>query len=194
MGIGEPLDKYDNTVKFLRLVNHTDGLNIGYRHISLSSCGIADKISRLADENLPITLSISLHAANDSLRTSIMPVNKRWDIDTLLTACAEYYKKTRRRISFEYTLIVGKNDSADDAKALAALLKKYFTPLKAPIHVNLIPLNPVTNRQGKGDIGSAENFAALLEKLEITATVRRRLGSDIDAACGQLRRKAQNKA
>ena len=122
MGIGEPLDNYDNVLKFLRLVGHSDGLNIGYRHISLSTCGIVPKIRALAEEALPITLSISLHAADDDTRSSIMPVNKKWSVDELLDACRDYYKKTGRRISFEYTLIAGKNDSPEAAKRLASVL------------------------------------------------------------------------
>ena len=191
MGIGEPLDNYDNVIKFLKLVNHEGGLNIGYRHISLSTCGVVPGILRLAEEDLPITLSISLHAANDEKRTSIMPVNKRWHIDELLAACVEYWNKTGRRISFEYTLIEGKNDSAEDARELAALLRGAFRGTGAPIHVNLIRVNRVDEtdfREGTQD--SANRFAALLETLGVVATVRRRLGADINAACGQLRRGA----
>lgn len=191
MGIGEPLDNFDNVVKFLKLVNHPGGLNIGYRHISLSTCGVVPGIYRLAEEDLPITLSISLHASNDEKRTSIMPVNKRWHIDELLTACVDYYKKTGRRISFEYTLIEGKNDTEADARELAALLRGAFKGTGAPIHVNLIRVNRVEEtdfREGTQD--SANRFAALLESLGVVATVRRRLGTDINAACGQLRRAA----
>lgn len=189
MGIGEPLDNFDNVVKFLRLVNHPDGLNIGYRHISLSTCGVVPGIFKLAEVDLPITLSISLHASNDEKRTSIMPVNKRWHIDELLSACVEYYKKTGRRISFEYTLISGKNDTEEDARELAALLRGAFRGTGAPLHVNLIRVNEVDEtgfKQGSRD--SAKKFAAMLEALGVVATVRRRLGSDINAACGQLRR------
>ena len=191
MGIGEPLDNFDNVVKFLKLVNHPGGLNIGYRHISLSTCGVVPGIYRLAEEDLPITLSISLHASNDEKRTSIMPVNKRWHIDELLTACVDYYKKTGRRISFEYTLIEGKNDTEADARELAALLRGAFKGTGAPIHVNLIRVNRVEEtdfREGTQD--SANKFAALLESNGVVATVRRRLGTDINAACGQLRRAA----
>ena len=189
MGIGEPLDNFDNVIKFLHLVNHEGGLNIGYRHISLSTCGIVPGIYRLAEVDLPITLSISLHASNDEKRTSIMPVNKRWHIDELLTACVDYYKKTGRRISFEYTLIDGKNDTDADARELAALLRGAFRGTGAPIHVNLIRVNRVDEtdfREGTTD--SANAFAKTLEGLGVVATVRRRLGSDINAACGQLRR------
>lgn len=194
MGIGEPLDNFDNVVKFLKLVNHEDGLNIGYRHISLSTCGIVPKIRELAELDLPITLSISLHASDDEKRSAIMPVNKKWNIDALLSACADYYKKTGRRISFEYTLISGKNDSAEDARTLAGLLKKYLSPIRAPIHVNLIRVNEVTETGFKaGTVDSAKAFAKRLEELGVVATVRRRLGSDVNAACGQLRRSRNEK-
>lgn len=189
MGIGEPLDNYDNVIKFLRLVNHPDGLNIGYRHISLSTCGVVSGIDRLAKENFPITLSISLHAANDTRRSEIMPINNKWNISSLLSACVSYYKTTGRRISFEYTLISGKNDSEADAIELAELLNSYFRPVGAPIHVNLIRINEVKETGfKKGSAESVNAFAAVLEKRGITATVRRRLGSDVNAACGQLRR------
>lgn len=189
MGIGEPLDNFDNVVRFLRLVNHKDGLNIGYRHISLSTCGIVPRIRELADINIPITLSVSLHASDDMRRSEIMPVNKKWNIHELLSACVDYYKKTGRRISFEYTLISGKNDSEQDARALAELLKKYFKPIKAPIHVNLIRVNSVKETGFRaGSTDSANKFAKMLEDGGVVATVRRRLGSDVNAACGQLRR------
>lgn len=191
MGIGEPLDNFDNVVKFLKLVNHPGGLNIGYRHISLSTCGVVPGIYKLAEVDLPITLSISLHASNDEKRTSIMPVNKRWHIDELLTACVDYYKKTERRISFEYTLISGKNDTEEDARELAALLRGAFRGTGAPIHVNLIRVNEVDETEFKqGSTDSANRFAERLEALGVVATVRRRLGADINAACGQLRRSA----
>lgn len=191
MGIGEPLDNYDNVVKFLRLVGHPDGLNIGYRHISLSTCGVVPRIMELAELELPITLSISLHAATDEKRSEIMPVNKRWNIDALLSACAEYYKKTGRRISFEYTLIAGKNDTEADAKELASLLKSYLSPIGAPIHVNLIRVNEVEETGFKaGSADSAKRFAEMLSARGVIATVRRRLGADVNAACGQLRRSA----
>ena len=189
MGIGEPLDNYDNVLKFLRLVGSPDSLNIGYRHISLSTCGIVDKIEKLADEGLPITLSVSLHAYDDETRSALMPINKKWCIAELLSACGRYFAKTGRRISFEYTLIAGKNDSEGGAKKLARVLKTYCGDM--PLHVNLIPVNNVTER---GLLPSsregAERFAAILEGEHITATIRRKLGSDIDASCGQLRAKA----
>lgn len=189
MGIGEPLDNYDNVIKFLKLVNHPDGLNIGYRHISLSTCGVVDGINRLAEEDLPITLSISLHAANDSRRSEIMPINNKWGINALLSACLSYYKRTGRRISFEYTLIAGKNDSEADATELADLLVGAFRSSGAPIHVNLIRVNEVKETGfKKGSLESVNAFAKALERRGITATVRRKLGSDVNAACGQLRR------
>ena len=192
MGIGEPLDNYDNVIRFLKLVNSEKGLNIGYRHISLSTCGLADRIYRLAEEDMPLTLSISLHAASDEARSEIMPVNKRFSLDALLTACSDYFDKTGRRISFEYTLIAGKNDSKDDAAKLAALLKKYLG--KRPLHVNLIPVNEVAESGFKrGNNASVKQFAKELNALSINATVRRTLGSDINASCGQLRHNADKK-
>ena len=191
MGIGEPLDNFDNVVKFLRLVGDERGLNIGYRHISLSTCGVVPGILRLAEEELPITLSISLHAATDERRSEIMPINKKWNIDELLAACVSYYKRTGRRISFEYTLISGKNDTEEDARLLASVLKNAFRGTGAPIHVNLIRVNEVKETGFvAGSVGSANAFADILNSLGVVATVRRRLGSDVNAACGQLRRKA----
>lgn len=193
MGIGEPLDNYDNVIRFLKLVGDENGLNIGYRHISLSTCGLVDKIDMLSKEAFPITLSISLHASNDETRSSIMPINKKWNIDTLLEACLHYYTTTKRRISFEYTLIAGKNDSESSALELAELLNKKLRPRSQrdsfPIHVNLIPVNPVNETEFSASNKAAiEKFAATLEKKGIRATVRRRLGADINASCGQLRR------
>lgn len=191
MGIGEPLDNYDNVVKFLRLVSHPDGLNIGLRHISLSTCGVVPNILRLAEENMPITLSISLHAPDDGTRSSIMPVNRRWGVDELLRACRTYYGHTGRRISFEYTLIAGRNDSVAAARQLADVLNRHLRTRteSMPIHVNLIPVNEVaeTGFTRAGDAAVAA-FARTLEAHGIRATVRRRLGADINASCGQLRR------
>ena len=188
MGIGEPLDNYDNVIRFLHLVGSPDGLNIGYRHISLSTCGIVDKIYALSKENLPITLSISLHASDDETRSSLMPVNKKWNIEKLLTACRDYFAATGRRISFEYTLVRGKNDTTGDAERLAAVLKKYCGNM--PLHVNLIPVNNVTERGFlPSERQGVEAFANTLTSHRIEATVRRKLGSDIDASCGQLRAK-----
>ena len=195
MGIGEPLDNFDNVVKFLELVNREDGLNIGYRHISLSTCGIVPKIYELAELDLPITLSISLHAATDEKRSAIMPINNKWKIDELLSACVDYWRKTGRRISFEYTLISGKNDTPADARELAALLRNAFRATDAPLHVNLIRVNEVKEtgfKEGTGE--SANQFASILESYGIVATVRRRLGRDVNAACGQLRRSRQESA
>lgn len=183
MGIGEPLDNYENSIKFLHLVNSPDGINIGYRHISLSTCGIVPKIYDLAKENLPITLSISLHAPNQEYRASIMPVAKKWNINELLTACRDYIKVTGRRISFEYAMIDNVNDSEECAKELSKMLKGLLC------HVNLIPLNDVKERSYRqSSTRNIENFIKILEKNGLTATVRRRLGSDINASCGQLRR------
>ena len=191
MGIGEPLDNYDNTVKFLQLVNMPEGINIGYRHISVSTCGVVDKIYELAKLDMQITLSISLHAPDDQTRSAIMPINKKWGVDKLLLACRDYYKATGRRISFEYTLIAGKNDSAESAVQLANVLNKALRTREEgmPIHVNLIPVNEVDETGFKSsDKGAVKRFAAELEKRGIRATIRRTLGSDINASCGQLRR------
>ena len=194
MGIGEPLDNYDNVVKFLKLVAHPGGLNIGYRHISLSTCGVVSGIYKLAEEEFPITLSISLHAPDDETRSSIMPVNNRWGVDELLTACKDYYDRTGRRLSFEYTLIAGKNDTVEGASKLANVLNRHLRTRTTtmPIHVNLIPVNEVeeTGFVRSGD-EAVKAFAAVLEKRGIRATIRRKLGADINASCGQLRRAEQ---
>ena len=183
MGIGEPLDNYDNVIRFLRLVSAPYHLNIGLRHISLSTCGLVNGIEALANEELPITLSISLHAYDNEVRSSIMPINNKYSIEALLDACNKYFAKTGRRISFEYTLIAGKNDTEDGAIALAKILKKY---IKGPCHVNLIPLNEVTETKLETS-KNANSFKNKLLSLGINATVRRKLGSDINASCGQLR-------
>ncbi len=191
MGIGEPLDNYDNVLKFLRLVNDPAGINIGYRHISLSTCGVVDKIDRLREENLPITLSVSLHAPDDETRSAIMPINRRWGVDKLLSACRAYFGATGRRISFEYTLIAGKNDSEADAEKLARVLNSHLRGKHdaMPIHVNLIPVNEVKETGFRhSDRAAVRRFAAVLESRGIRATVRRTLGADINASCGQLRR------
>ncbi|MDY3846613.1 MAG: 23S rRNA (adenine(2503)-C(2))-methyltransferase RlmN [Eubacteriales bacterium] len=188
MGIGEPLDNFDNVVKFLRLVNSKNGLNIGYRHISLSTCGLADRINMLAELEFPITLSISLHASSNEKRSEIMPVNNKWSIEKLLDACVAYYTKTGRRISFEYTLISGKNDTLQDARELAVLLRNAFAECEAPVHVNLIRVNEVEETGfHRGSEDSVNRFADMLNHMGVTATVRRRLGADVNAACGQLR-------
>lgn len=187
MGIGEPLDNYDNVIKFLRLVGDEQGLHIGMRHISLSTCGIVPGIHRLADEGIPVTLSVSLHAYDNEKRKSIMPIARKYHVDELLSACKYYFNKTGRRVSFEYTLIAGKNDSLEDAAGLAALLKR---GMGVPCHVNLILLNEVDETGlHTVDRRSARAFEAELIRLGQNATIRRRLGSDIDASCGQLRLK-----
>ncbi|MBQ2664251.1 MAG: 23S rRNA (adenine(2503)-C(2))-methyltransferase RlmN [Clostridia bacterium] len=184
MGIGEPLDNFDNIIKFLHNVNHEKGLNIGYRHITLSTCGLVPKIYDLAEENLPITLTISLHAPNNEIRDTIMPVNHKYKIDELIKACKTYYEKTGRRISFEYSLIHGVNDSTENAADLANLIKGMGA------HVNLIPVNKVEERDfEKGSKAEINAFREKLEKMGINATIRRELGSDISASCGQLRKK-----
>ncbi len=189
MGIGEPLDNYDNVIKFLKLVGDERGLNIGYRHISLSTCGVVSGIERLARESFPITLSISLHAVTDEKRSAIMPINNKWGIDALLTACRNYYIACGRRISFEYTLIEGKNDTPEDASALADLLRRAFAGTGAPLHVNLIRVNEVEETSfRRGTKESIERFCKVLTDKGVVATVRRRLGADINGACGQLRR------
>lgn len=183
MGIGEPLDNYDNVRKFLTLVNHPEGLNIGMRHISLSTCGLIKGIDRLAEENLQLTLSVSLHAPDDATRSKLMPVNRGSGVEALFAACRRYFAKTGRRISYEYAMIDGVNDSPRQAELLADRLAGTVA------HVNLIPLNHVEESQLKPST-RVSAFQKLLEKRGVTATVRRRLGSDIDASCGQLRRKA----
>lgn len=191
MGIGEPLDNFDNSVRFLRLANHEDGINIGYRHISLSTCGVVPRIKELAALDFPITLSISLHAPDDETRSEIMPVNKSWGVEELLCACRDYYRATGRRISFEYTLISGKNDTPALAEKLARVLNSHLRSQSEgmPIHVNLIPVNEV-DESGftPSDRKRVMKFASVLENAGIRATVRRKLGSDINASCGQLRR------
>ena len=194
MGIGEPLDNYDNTIRFLHLVSRPGGLNIGLRHISLSTCGVVPGMLRLADEGLPITLSLSLHAPTDEQRSAIMPVNRKWNIAQVLAATVNYFEKTKRRVSFEYTLIHGENDTPQTALSLVHTLQRHVGK-RMPLHVNLIPVNPVSERtQRAGDMKSIQTFAAILRRHGINATVRRKLGADIDAACGQLRRRVQTES
>ncbi len=196
MGIGEPLDNYDNVIKFLHLVNCEAGLNIGYRHISLSTCGLVDRIKMLMEEDLPITLSISLHAPDDETRSAIMPINNRWGVAELLDTCRAYFAHTGRKISFEYTLIAGKNDSVENANKLAKVLNAHLRSRTEtmPIHVNLIPVNEVAETGfKKSNKVAVAAFAKALEAKGIRATVRRKLGSDINASCGQLRRAAMKK-
>ncbi len=184
MGIGEPLDNFDNTVKFLKLVNHPDGINIGYRHISLSTCGLADNIRRLAEVNLPITLSISLHDAFDDKRSTMMPVNKKYPIDKLLRACRYYQSVTGRRIVFEYSLMDGVNDSTADAKRLFDILSGIM------YHINLIPVNKIEDGIFyPPDTDKIKKFSDTLISMGASCTVRRTLGADISASCGQLRSK-----
>ena len=182
MGIGEPLDNRANVLRFLQLVNHPEGLNIGMRHISLSTCGVVPGIDALAEENLQLTLSVSLHAPDSATRSRIMPVNNTYDVEELFAACHRYFKKTGRRISFEYAMIDDVNDHDWQADLLAERIRGM------PGHVNLIPLNDVVESEFK----PSRRVAAFQKRLEshgLTATVRRRLGGDIDASCGQLRRK-----
>ena len=184
MGIGEPLDNFDNVMRFLELVNSPDGMNISMRHISLSTCGLVPKIDELAKRKLQISLAISLHGSNNEIRGKVMPVNKAYDIDTLLDACRRYYAATSRRIHFEYAMIDGVNDSEANAKELLRRLKGL------PAHVNMIPLNHVEESPLKPSSKAAvARFQKILEDGGVTATVRRTLGGDIDASCGQLRRK-----
>ena len=182
MGIGEPLDNMDNVLRFLELVNSPNGLNIGMRHISLSTCGVVPGIDALAEKQLQLTLSVSLHAPDSETRSRIMPVNRAYDVETLFAACHRYFQKTGRRISFEYAMIDGVNDHDWQAELIARKLKGM------PGHVNLIPLNDVVESPYKPSkrVGA---FQQKLESLGVTATVRRSLGGDIDASCGQLRRK-----
>lgn len=188
MGIGEPLDNYDNVIKAIHIINHPKGLNIGARHISVSTSGLVPRIYDLAKENIPCTLSISLHATNNEKRSSMMPVNNAYKIEELIQACKDYIKVTNRRISFEYALAKDNNDNLEDAKELVKLLKGMLC------HVNLIPINKIEN--GKYTKSTNENIIKFRDYLNdhgIVATIRRELGSDIDAACGQLRRKNLNK-
>lgn len=187
MGMGEPLDNFNNSIRFLELVSCEEGLGIGMRHISLSTSGVVTGIEKLKDYNFPITLSVSLHAPNDLIRTKMMPVNKKWNIQKLLKACKDYQKVTGRRISFEYALIDGVNDSKECALELAHILKGIMC------HVNLIPANPVKeNSFKKPDKIKIFKFQKQLADLGINATVRRTLGADIDASCGQLRKRIKD--
>ena len=182
MGIGEPLDNFDTVLRFLKLVNSSDGMNIGMRHISLSTCGLTEKIDKLAQYQLQLTLSVSLHAPDDETRSKIMPVNKSVGVDRLFESCKRYFETTGRRISYEYAMIDGVNDSDWQADLLVERLKG------TPGHVNLIPLNEVAESPFKPS-KRVRQFQTRLERQGVTATVRRKLGGDIDASCGQLRRK-----
>lgn len=184
MGIGEPLDNFDNVIKFLRNVNDENGINIGFRHISLSTCGLVPGIKRLMNEDIPLTLSVSLHAPTDEIRNTIMPVNNAYSVSELLLCVREYASVTKRRISFEYALIDGVNDTTECAHLLAHKLKGMLC------HVNLIPVNKVKeNTFEKPSKEKIKSFMSVLERSGIAVTVRRELGSDISASCGQLRRK-----
>ncbi|MGN0507346.1 MAG: 23S rRNA (adenine(2503)-C(2))-methyltransferase RlmN [Lachnospiraceae bacterium] len=183
MGTGEPMDNYDNLVRFIRLISAKEGKNLSVRNITVSTCGIVEGMKRLAEEKLPLTLALSLHAPNDEIRKQLMPVANKYQLAEVLAACDFYYEKTARRITYEYSLVQGVNDSADCAKELAARLKG------KNCHVNLIPVNPIKERdfrKSKNEI--VQNFKNILEKNRINVTIRREMGSDINAACGQLRR------
>ena len=190
MGIGEPLDNFDNVMRFLRLVNHPDGANIGMRHISLSTCGLIERFDDLAAEDLQLTLSVSLHAPDDETRSKIMPANRGRGVSALIDACERYYRKTGRRISFEYAMIDGVNDTPEHAKLLAQHARRVSA------HVNLIPLNHVDERPFQPSTPEhLKTFIRLLEQAGVNVTVRRSLGGDVDASCGQLRKKvAENRA
>ena len=186
MGIGEPLDNYENVMRFLRLVSHPDGLNIGMRHIALSTCGLTEEIDRLAGEDLQITLALSLHAPDDETRSMLMPANRSRSVSEVVAACERYGKSTGRRVSFEYAMIDGVNDSPQQAKALARLAKK------ARAHINLIPLNHVEERRFAPSTKEAmREFCAVLDTEGANYTIRRSLGGDVDASCGQLRRRRE---
>ncbi len=188
MGIGEPLDNFDNVMRFLTLVNHPKGMNIGMRHISLSTCGLIEKFDKLAEHNLQLTLAVSLHAPDDETRGKIMPANRGRGVAALIDACEAYYKKTGRRITFEYAMIDGVNDTPEHAKLLAKHCRKVSA------HVNLIPLNHVEeSKYGPSKPENLKAFIKILRDAGINATVRRKLGGDIDASCGQLRKKLANK-
>ena len=189
MGIGEPLDNFDHVMRFLELVNHPKGMNIGMRHISLSTCGLIERFDDLANLDLQLTLSVSLHAPDDETRSRIMPANRGRGVEKLMEACRRYYERTGRRISFEYAMIDGVNDTEYHAKLLAKEAKSLAA------HVNLIPLNHVEERQFRPSTsGHMKAFIKVLEDAGVNVTVRRRLGSDVDASCGQLRRKMQAKS
>ncbi|MBR3576578.1 MAG: 23S rRNA (adenine(2503)-C(2))-methyltransferase RlmN [Clostridia bacterium] len=184
MGIGEPLDNYDNVIKFIKNAGHEKGLNIGMRHITLSTCGLVDKMYALADEELPITLSVSLHAPTDEIRRSIMPVANKYTIEEIIKACKYYIKQTGRRVSFEYTLIKDVNDSKENAKTLASLVKGMQS------HINLIPVNEARKNISRSTGVTINVFKDILLQNGVNVTIRRTLGGDINASCGQLRNKS----
>ena len=188
MGSGEPLDNYENVLRFIKLLNDPMGQNMGQRHMTLSTCGLIEKMYDLAEEQLQITLAVSLHAPNDEIRKQIMPVAKANPMDKLLQACQAYTDKTKRRLTFEYALMQGVNDSDECARELAHRLRQMLC------HVNLIPMNPVKERAyTKTSKAQVQRFAAILQQNGVETTIRRKLGSDIDAACGQLRRRYMQK-
>jgi len=183
MGSGEPFDNYDNFLKFISMVTGEDGINISARNITVSTCGLVDKIRELADKNLQITLAISLHSPTDELRKEIMPIANKYEIADIIEACKYYFSKTKRRISFEYSLIKDVNDTKECAKRLSDLIKGMN------VHVNLIPVNPIKERNYiHSDMEFIQNFKNILEKYKINVTIRREMGADINAACGQLRK------
>jgi len=183
MGTGEPLDNYDNLIRFIHLLTDENGLNISQRNITVSTCGLVDKIKELAEEGLQITLALSLHAPNDTIRKQLMPIAERYSIDTVIKACDYYYRKTGRRVTFEYSLVKGVNDFPEHAKELAYLVKGLNC------HINLIPINPIKERDYQQSVAkNIQNFKNILEKYRINVTIRREMGTDIDAACGQLRK------
>jgi len=183
MGTGEPMDNYDNLVRFVRILSAKEGKNISVRNITVSTCGIVEGMKRLAEENLPLTLALSLHAPNDEVRKQLMPVANKYKLEEVLEACDYYYEKTSRRITYEYSLVEGVNDSTECAKELSERLRS------KNCHVNLIPVNPIKERNFKKSRNAAiQNFKNILEKNRINVTIRREMGSDINAACGQLRR------
>ena len=188
MGTGEPMDNYDAVVRFIRLISHEKGLNISQRNITVSTCGIVPRIRQFADEQLNVTLALSLHAPNDEKRRELMPIANRYHLDEVLDACRYYYERTGRRLTFEYSLVGEKNDAEEDARQLASLLKGLNC------HVNLIPVNPIKERDyvqsGQKVI---EAFKNKLEKYKINVTIRREMGRDIDGACGQLRKSYMDK-
>ncbi len=186
MGIGEPFDNFDNVLKFFQLVSSPEGNGLSLRHVTVSTCGVVPKINQLADLRLGLTLSISLHASDNTSRSKIMPINNAYPIDTLIEACKDYVDKTGRRITFEYSIIDGVNSSYEDAKRLANLIKGINC------HVNLIPINKVAERNYSAKQKTVQEFKEALERLGVNATIRRTLGSDINASCGQLRRNAEN--
>ena len=188
MGTGEPLDNYDNFVRFIRLVTDENGLNISQRNITVSTCGIVPNMKRLAEEGFQITLALSLHGSTQEKRKNLMPIANKYELSEVLEACDYYFEKTGRRITFEYSLVQGVNDRDEDAKELIGILKP------RNCHLNLIPVNPIKERDfQKPSRKSAEAFKNQLEKSGVNATIRREMGSDIDGACGQLRRRYVNK-